>query len=79
MAQWWMQRDKVCSSDGGKTNKYVASREGWTSIVINKLLYGCVSLAWYQQECDDLEIGRERRFYEYSVWNRSSLACCATN
>ena len=36
--------------------KYVVGREGWKSMVINKLMYGCGALAWYQHECDDLEI-----------------------
>ena len=36
---------------------YVVCREGWKGIrmVDNKLMYGSGSLAWYQQECDDLE------------------------
>ena len=25
-------------------------------MVVNKLMYGCAALAWYQKECDDLEI-----------------------
>ena len=25
-------------------------------MVVNMLMYGCVALVWYQDECDDLEI-----------------------
>ena len=25
-------------------------------MVVNKLMYGCGELAWYQHECDDLEV-----------------------
>ena len=31
-------------------------REGLKSMVINKVMYGCGALAWYQHECDDLEV-----------------------
>ena len=34
----------------------MVDREGWKSIVVNKLMYGCGALAWYKYECDDLEI-----------------------
>ena len=37
-------------------SKYVVDREGWKSMVINKPMYGCGDLAWYQNECDDLEV-----------------------
>ena len=37
-------------------SKYVVGREGWKSMVVNKLMYGCGALVWYQHECDDLEI-----------------------
>ena len=37
-------------------SKYVVGREGWKSMVVNKLMYGCGALAWYQEECDDLEV-----------------------
>ena len=37
-------------------NYYVVGREGWKSMVVNKLMYGCGALAWYQHECDDLEV-----------------------
>ena len=36
--------------------KYVVGREGLKSMVVNKLMYGCGALAWYQHECDDLEV-----------------------
>ena len=35
--------------------KYVIGREGWKTMIDNKLMYGCGALAWYQRECDDLE------------------------
>ena len=28
---------------------YVVGREGWKYMVVNKLMYGCGSLAWYQK------------------------------
>ena len=37
-------------------NKYVIGREGWKGIAVTKLMYGCGALAWYQTECDDLEV-----------------------
>ena len=37
-------------------SKYVVGREGWKSMVVNRLIYGCGALVWYQHECDDLEI-----------------------
>ena len=35
-------------------SKYVVGREGWKSMVANKLMYGCVEQVWYQHACDDL-------------------------
>ena len=40
-------------------SKYVVGREGWKAMVVNKLMYGCGALAWYQKKCDDLEIRME--------------------
>ena len=37
-------------------SKYLVGREGWKGMVVNKLMYGCGALAWYQKKCDDLEI-----------------------
>ena len=37
-------------------SKYVVGREGWKSMVVNKLMYGCGPLVWYPHECDDLEM-----------------------
>ena len=34
----------------------VAGRAGWKGMVVNRLMYGCGALVWYQHECDDLEI-----------------------
>ena len=39
-------------------SKYVVGREGWKGMVVNKLMYGCGVLVWYQKEFDDLEIRR---------------------
>ena len=36
--------------------KYVIRREGWKTLITSKLMYGCGGLAWYQRECDDLEL-----------------------
>ena len=37
-------------------SKYVIGREGWRTMIDSKLMYGCGALAWYQRECDDLEV-----------------------
>ena len=37
-------------------SKYIVGREGWKSMVVNKPMYGCGVLVWYQHECDDLEV-----------------------
>ena len=34
----------------------VIGREGWKTMIVSKLMYGCGALAWYQRECDDLEV-----------------------
>ena len=31
-------------------------REKWKTMIVSKLMYGCGALAWYQRECDDLEV-----------------------
>ena len=31
-------------------------REGWKTIIVSKLMYGCGALAWYQRKCDDLDV-----------------------
>ena len=50
-------------------SKYVVGREGRKSIVVNNLLHGCGSLAWYQQECDDLEIMQNGLgSWRWNVW-----------
>ena len=41
-------------------SKYVVDREGWKGMVVIKLMYGGGALAWYQKECDDLEIRHNR-------------------
>ena len=37
-------------------SKYVIGREGWKTMIVSTLMYGCGALAWYQRECDDLEV-----------------------
>ena len=37
-------------------SKYVIGREGWKTMIISKLMYGCGALTWYQHECIDLEV-----------------------
>ena len=37
-------------------SKYVNRREGWKTMMVSKLMYGCGALAWYQRKCDDLEV-----------------------
>ena len=37
-------------------SKYEVGREGWKSMAVNKLMYGCGALAWYQHECDGFEV-----------------------
>ena len=36
--------------------KYVIGRERCKTMIVSKLMYGCGALAWYQRECDDLEV-----------------------
>ena len=36
--------------------KYVIGREGWKTMIVSKVMYACGALAWYQRECDDLEV-----------------------
>ena len=36
--------------------KYVIGREGWKTMIVGKLMYGCGALAWYQRGRDDLEV-----------------------
>ena len=35
-------------AEANSGSKYVVGREGWKSMVVNKLMYGCGALAWYQ-------------------------------
>ena len=37
-------------------SKYVVGKEGWKRMVVNKIMYRCGALTWYQHECDDLEV-----------------------
>ena len=52
-------------------SKYVVGREGWQSMVVNKLMYGCGALAWYQHEYGDLEVpvyGRMELVDGFGMW-----------
>ena len=40
----------------GSGSKYLVGREGWKRMLMNMIMYGCGVLAWYQHECDDLEV-----------------------
>ena len=31
-------------------------REGWKTMIVSKLMYGCGALSWYQRECDNLVV-----------------------
>ena len=37
-------------------SKYVIGREGWKTMLVSKLMDGCGALAWYQRECNGLEV-----------------------
>ena len=37
-------------------SKYAIEMEGWMAMIVSTLVYGCGALAWYQRECDDLEV-----------------------
>ena len=37
-------------------SKYVIGRREWKTMIVIKLMYGCGALAWYQRECDDLDV-----------------------
>ena len=39
-------------------SKYAVGIEGWKRMVVNKIIYRCGALAWYEYECDDLEVGQ---------------------
>ena len=43
----------VASRSGSKC---VIGREGWKGLVVNKFMYGCGALVWFQNECNDLEV-----------------------
>ena len=37
-------------------SKYVIGMEGWNIMTFSRLMYGCGALAWYQWQCDGLEL-----------------------
>ena len=37
-------------------SKYVVGREGWKTMIVSKLIYGCGALAWYHRDCGDLYV-----------------------
>ena len=51
-------------------SKYVIGREGWKTIIVSKLMYGCRALARYQSECDDLEV---IRFWKMAMESRKGM------
>ena len=56
VTEWWMQTGYlVWQSTQLQGSTYVVGREGWKSMVVNRLIYGCGALVWYQHECNDLE------------------------
>ena len=48
--EWWMQTECLVwlnmHLQGREVNNYVVGREVWKSMVVNKLMYGCV---WMEQ------------------------------
>ena len=55
-------------SAGKSVSKFVIGREGWKCLVVNKLMYGCGSLVWSQNECNDLEVKRRKWEYGSGMW-----------
>ena len=45
---------KYAAEQSGR--KYVIGMEGWKTIIVSRLMYGCGALAWYQCEWDNLEV-----------------------
>ena len=35
-------------------SRFVVGREGWKSLVVNKLMYGVGALSWYEKECEEM-------------------------
>ena len=66
-SKWTDRNGEICSR---------AIREqicDWKPMIVSKLMYGCGTLAWYQRECDDLEVIKTcfgRLLWEVGkVWN----------
>ena len=36
--------------------KYVIGRKVWKTMFVRKVMYAYGALAWYQRECEDLEV-----------------------
>ena len=53
ICEWSASYGKICSSEVGKQ---ICSWQRRVDMVVDKLMYGYGALAWYQKECDDLEI-----------------------
>ena len=47
--------DDVCLIASSEKDKKVIM-EGWKTMIVRKLIYGCGALAWYQRECEDLKV-----------------------
>ena len=54
-------------------SKYVIGREGWTTMIVIKLMYGCGAPAWYQRECDDLEVIYTNRIWQMAMGSRKGM------
>ena len=37
-------------------SRFIVGREGWKGIVVSKLMFGCGALAWFQSECNALDV-----------------------
>ena len=44
-------------------------KEGWYTMIVSKLVYGCGALSWYQRECDDLVVNT-KRFWEMAIYGK---------
>ena len=51
-------------------SKYVIGREVWKTTIVSKLMYECGALAWYQCECDDLEVIQTSQFWKMAMGSR---------
>ena len=48
--------------------------EEWKTMIVSLLMYGCGALAWYQRECDDLDViqnGFGRWLWKWEMYGMS--------